>query len=137
MDTNSEETGAQVLTNNGNQSETTPDLTSIRDLIAKAHPKTVPELITGTTAEELIASIPAAEAAYERIAGSIAPAAAAGAPAAASSAAAGGGTGSAAGAAAPHVPSGQPALTGGSFTDIEKLPPSQLIRRGVEARKRN
>jgi hypothetical protein len=43
-------------------------LAAIRDLLVKAHPDVVPELIQGTTYEELLAALPAARAAYARAA---------------------------------------------------------------------
>jgi hypothetical protein len=46
----------------------TPDeLTLARDLVLRAHPDTVAELVTGATLAELLASVPAAEAAYARV----------------------------------------------------------------------
>lgn len=44
------------------------DLALARDLVLRAHPEAVPELVTGVTLAELLASVPAAEAAYTRIA---------------------------------------------------------------------
>ena len=38
-----------------------------RELILKAHPEIVPELVTGETLAEMLASISAAEAAYARV----------------------------------------------------------------------
>ena len=40
----------------------------LRELIARAHPDTVAELIQGTTLTEMLASLPAARAAYARVA---------------------------------------------------------------------
>lgn len=53
------------------------DLAVVRDLVLKANPNLVAELVTGSTPAELLASVPAAEAAYQRIAQSVQPAAAA------------------------------------------------------------
>ena len=44
------------------------DLELARELVLKAHPDTVQELIQGTSLAELLASVPAAQAAYARIA---------------------------------------------------------------------
>lgn len=44
------------------------DLARIRDLVLAAHPDVVPELIQGTTMDELMASIEPAREAYQRIA---------------------------------------------------------------------
>ncbi|MBX5446319.1 hypothetical protein [Sphaerobacter sp.] len=44
------------------------DLERIRELILAAHPDVVPDMITGTTFDELMASIEPARAAYARIA---------------------------------------------------------------------
>lgn len=50
----------------------TPDapdeLALARELVLKAHPETVQELVAGHSLAELLASVPAAEAAYARIA---------------------------------------------------------------------
>jgi len=47
--------------------ETMP-LTAVRDLVLHAHPNIVPELVTGDTLEDLLASIEPARAAYTRLA---------------------------------------------------------------------
>jgi hypothetical protein len=47
--------------------EAPDELTLARDLVLRAHPETVAELVSGATLAELLASIPAAEAAYARI----------------------------------------------------------------------
>ena len=44
------------------------ELDQLRELIAKAHPDTVPELLQGATLAELLLSVPAAQAAYARVA---------------------------------------------------------------------
>ncbi len=53
---------------------TTPDvpdapdeLTLARELVLRAHPDTVQELVAGGSLAELLASVPAAEAAYARV----------------------------------------------------------------------
>ena len=51
-----------------------PNLAAIRDLVLKAHPDVVPELVTGDSLEDLLASIEPASAAYTRLAGELNPA---------------------------------------------------------------
>lgn len=60
------------------------DLAAAKELILKAHPQAVAELVAGETFEALLASVPAAEAAYQRVAASVQE----GTPAAAAAAAA-------------------------------------------------
>ena len=43
------------------------DLALARALILKAHPEIVPELVTGASLAEMLASVPAAEAAWARV----------------------------------------------------------------------
>ncbi len=46
----------------------TPEATvSLRDLVMRAYPDVVPELVSGATVEEMLASVPAAQEAYSRI----------------------------------------------------------------------
>lgn len=53
--------------------ETVPDaeLESVRELIVRAYPDIVPELLAGESVGDLIASVPAARAAYARVAESV------------------------------------------------------------------
>ena len=44
------------------------DLTKVRELVLKAHPDVVPDLVTGASVDELIASVEPARGAYQRIA---------------------------------------------------------------------
>ena len=44
------------------------DLTKVRDLVLKAHPDVVPDLVRGSSVDELIASVEPARTAYQRIA---------------------------------------------------------------------
>src|SRR5688572_11575097 len=44
------------------------DLTKVRELVLKAHPDVVPDLIAGSSVDELIASVEPARTAYQRIA---------------------------------------------------------------------
>lgn len=81
-----------------------PDLAAIRELVLRAHPDMVPELITGDTVEALLDSVEPARAAYERLVTSL------GRP------------------ATPTVPAGgqRPVPV-----DPERLSPSEKIRRGL------
>ena len=47
------------------------DIAQVRDLIRRTHPDTVPELITGATIADLLASIEPARQAYSRVAESL------------------------------------------------------------------
>jgi hypothetical protein len=47
------------------------DLSAIRELVLHAHPDVVPELISGATVDDLMASIEPAEAAYRRVSESL------------------------------------------------------------------
>ena len=49
------------------------DLAAVRELILRAHPDVVPELVTGSTVAELTASVEAARAAYAGVVGRQAP----------------------------------------------------------------
>lgn len=51
-----------------------PTLAAIRDLVLKAHPQVVPELVTGETIEDLLASVGPASDAYSRLADQLQPA---------------------------------------------------------------
>jgi hypothetical protein len=46
----------------------TTDLGKVRELVLKAHPDVVPDLIAGSSVDELIASVEPARSAYQRIA---------------------------------------------------------------------
>jgi hypothetical protein len=56
------------------QEETTPaggggeELGKVRELVLKAHPDVVPDLVRGSSVDELIASVEPARSAYQRIA---------------------------------------------------------------------
>ena len=45
----------------------------LRELMVRAYPDVVPELLSGETVEEMLASVPAAQAAYQRIAREVQP----------------------------------------------------------------
>jgi len=86
------------------------DFTAIRDLVLRAHPEVVPELITGVTVDDLLASIEPAEAAYRRVSESLTTRASISSP------------------ATPPVPAGgdRPMPV-----DPDRLPASEKIRRGL------
>ena len=116
------------LTNESNAPSNTTELDAVREIVRKAHPQAVAELIAGDSVAAILESVPAAEAAYQRIAGEISPAST-NPPASSSS------SSSNPPAAAPHVPSGTPPAAVGSFVDVAALPAFEKIRRGVEAHK--
>jgi hypothetical protein len=100
-------------------SEETPpvesiDLAAVRELVLKAHPDVVPELVTGNSVAELTASIEPARAAYQRIAEAMA-------------SPIGGRT-----IAPPAVPAGG----SGPAVDPDALPAAEKIRRGIAAGRR-
>lgn len=92
---------------------TDADLTAIRELVLRAHPDVVPELITGSTVDGLLASIEPAEAAFRRISESLQTTAPASSP------------------ETPAVPAGgdRPMPV-----DPDRLPASEKIRRGLAHR---
>lgn len=81
-----------------------PEIEAVRDLIARAYPDTVPELISGTTASEMLASVPAAQDAYRRIAEQTRQ-------------------------SAPPSPAGP--ISRSAAVDVEALPPHVKIREGL------
>src|SRR5215210_7236748 len=48
-----------------------PDLDKVRELVLKAHPDVVPDLVAGSSVDELIASVEPARTAYQRIANQV------------------------------------------------------------------
>lgn len=82
------------------------DLAAVRDLVLRAHPDVVPELVTGDTVGDLIASVEPARAAYQRLAAAIAETRPASAP----------------------VPAGGAAPIA---VDPARLPAAEKIRRGL------
>jgi hypothetical protein len=97
--------------------ETTPetdDVTMVRELILRAHPDVVPELVTGTTIAELTAAIEPARAAYARISEGVR-------------------------SQEFGAREGPPAVPAGgvpTVVDLDRLPTAELLRRGVEQRSR-
>ncbi len=90
------------------------DLASVRDLVLKAHPDVVPELVRGASITELLASIEPAHLAYEHLATRIQD----GLPPTV---------------ALPVVPAGG---TGPVPLDLDQIPTSEKLRRGIENRAR-
>ncbi len=92
------------------------DLTAVRNLVLRAHPDTVPELIAGESIAALLASVEPAQEAYRRVLDTAQTAAGEPAPVAPT---------------VPAVPAGSsPALV----VDPDRLPPTEKIRRGLAAR---
>lgn len=84
------------------------DLEAVRELVLRAHPDVVPELVCGASVAGLLASVEPARSAYARLAQALADA------------------------APPPVP--VPAGGGTPFTiDPEKIPAAEKIRRGLKA----
>lgn len=84
------------------------DLAAVRELVLQAHPDIVPELVTGETITDLIASVEPARAAYARLAEAIGQA----------------------------RPSAAPVPAGGGApiaVDPDRLPAAEKIRRGLAA----
>lgn len=82
------------------------EVAAARELVLRAHPDTVPELVRGESVAALMASVEPARAAYQRIAAAVGP-------------------------AAPAVPAGDaPPLP----VDVEALPATEKIRRGLAGR---
>jgi hypothetical protein len=94
----------------GTQGRGGEELALVREVVLKAHPDAVPELIGGETIADLLASVEPARAAYARISERQRPA----------------------GETPPTVPAG--AAT--AVVDPATLPSHELIRRGIEAGKR-
>lgn len=94
------------------------DLSLVRELVLKAHPDVVPELIGGDSVAAIVASISPAQTAYSDLAAKIREAGAPGSG--------GGNTGG-----APRVPAGgiSPAPL-----DPDRMPASEKLRRGVRER---
>ena len=95
---------------------TAEDLAAVRELALRAHPDVVPELVVGGSVAEVVASLVGARAAYRRIAEAVGRTPAAG----------GGG-------APPAVPAGDAPRV---VVDLEALPATEKIRRGLAGRGR-
>jgi len=103
-------TEADVVT----EMETPEQVAAVRDLVLRAHPEIVPELLRGNSLEELLASVQPATEAYARIAEMLKPEEE-------------GQAGSL------QVPAGgSPAVT----VDAASLPAAEKIRRGLASRRR-
>ena len=86
------------------------ELALVREVVLRAHPDVVPELISGGTVAELLASVDPARAAYARIVEQRP--------------------------VAVETPPAVPAGAATSAIDPSTLPAQELIRRGVEAERR-
>lgn len=92
--------------NDRSGSDGTADFDAVRELVLRAHPDVVPDLVTGDSIADLIASVEPARAAYARLADAIAQARPTGAP----------------------VPAGG----GAPITiDPDRMPAAEKIRRGL------
>jgi hypothetical protein len=97
------------------------ELAAVREVVLRAHPDVVPELVSGATVAEVLASVEPARAAYARIAERLTPAAAATATAPTS----------------PNFPSLPSVPAGGAGPvplDPDRLPAPEKIRRGLASR---
>jgi hypothetical protein len=87
------------------------DLAAVRELVLRAHPDIVPELLTGMTIADLTASIEPARAAYQRIAEqTMRP--------------------------EPVIPPSVPAGGTQQIIDPDRLPTAEKLRRGLASRDR-
>jgi hypothetical protein len=104
--TNETDTPIEVPAEPETEAPAAPDLVAIRQLVLRAHPEVVPELIAGESVEALLASVEPAEEAYRRLAERLGRAPA----------------------TAPSVPAGgeRPLPI-----DPDRLPASEKIRRGL------
>jgi hypothetical protein len=94
------------------------DLAAVRELVLRAHPDVVPELIGGQSVAAVLASVEPAQAAYARLAEQVTANRAGEPPAPVAP-------------AAPNVPAGgSPPVP----VDPERLPAAEKIRRGIRAR---
>ena len=57
-----------AVTTPANEEPAGTDLNKVRELVLRAHPDVVPDLIAGSSVDELIASVEPARTAYQRIA---------------------------------------------------------------------
>src|SRR4051794_12556980 len=96
------------------------ELERVREVVLLAHPDAVPELVRGTSVDELLGSLEGAKAAYARIAEAVTPVSSA--PVESGPAA--------------TPPPAVPAGAGSAAVDPGSLPPQELIRRGVAAKAR-
>ncbi len=99
-------------------SQAADDLSVVRELVLKAHPDVVPELIGGDSIASIVASISPAQAAYTDLAAKIQ------ANSVSSSASSSAGVG-------PRVPAGSIAP---APLDPDRIPTAEKIRRGVRDR---
>lgn len=101
---------------------TSDDIGAVRELVLKAHPDVVPELVTGTSVSELLSTIEPAQAAYARLLETVRSSQPHGpAPQ----------RGSASTGSVPAVPAGGSAPVP---IDPDRLPAAEKIRRGLQSR---
>jgi hypothetical protein len=110
----------------GSDTAAADDLAAVREVVLRAYPDAVPELVGGGSVAEVLASVEAARAAYRRIAEAVGGAAGAAAEAA----------GAASGPSAAHVPSVPAGAVSRPAADPERLPAAEKIRRGLAAARR-
>ena len=109
-----EQRGGQDQVTEGVGGLRSEELAAVRELALRAHPDAVPELVTGASVGELMASLEPARAAYRRIAETV-------------------GQGAPPPVVAPMVPAGDaPRLA----VDVEALPAAEKIRRGLAGQRR-
>jgi hypothetical protein len=96
------------------------DLAAVREVVLRAYPDAVPELVGGGSVAEVLASVEPARAAYRRVVESV-------------SAAGSGAISGPEGPSAPSVPAG---AVGRPAVDPERLPAGEKIRRGLVAARR-
>lgn len=95
------------------ESREVDDLSLVRDLVLKAHPDVVPELIGGDSVASIVASISPAQAAYSDLAAKIRASGETGGP------------------TTPRVPAGSTAPVS---LDPDRMPTAEKLRRGVQDR---
>jgi hypothetical protein len=100
-------TGPDDVVDEASASTEAADLERIRDLVLAAHPDVVPEMVQGSTFDELMGSVEPARDAYQRIVGQVKPPE-----------------------ATPKVAT-QPGGRGTALHDVESLSPLAKIREGL------
>jgi hypothetical protein len=90
------------------------ELARVREVVLRAHPDVVPELVQGATLDELLGSVEPAQAAFAAVSERVKPADPVAAP--------------------PVAPPAVPAGAGTAAIDPGTLPAHELIRRGIVTR---
>jgi hypothetical protein len=101
------------------------DLAKVRELVLRAHPEVVPELVQGSSVDELLASVEPARSAYQRVAEAVRGGQSSAAPAATDATS-----------APAIVPPAVPAGGAANVIDPSALAPMTKIAQGLAARKR-